>query len=776
VYIGTSAATKLRASTYSNHCSDASSYGLPWKIRRVKKHKLDQVLVDTEPLLSSSSKRTHHHCATPSDDRVHGRSRQLTSADCCAANDVDVEGDLYEREPSGTSSESLDSIVERILENATVAASSDTERQKSSKRRRQPAGSSGSNRRKEKDEVQRSNEQQVTASSDGSRYRPSSNKQQRDDITSSPVNRQPHQKQRTEKTLEDLFEEAVESLRDDVECSTEVVPPSPASRRRRERRLRSAENWERRIYDSELHDESCHCRLQTYTSRDVSRVSRGFTVVQKLDKKQQQSPDLEATSRSGSEQEQQHRSKPGTWKSAGAQCRAEAGAEVAYRQRVVITATAAAATTANGSAPEDGVDLGLDAELAANQGRRSSSTTWDSVSVDSLVMYDSEEATVQAATALYSSCATAERQQLNNEFVDKLRRLHDNWQQSQNANTGADDETDAVWVPMSTQNNNISRDTVLENTQVKQGSSKLTTVDSVMPDSRQPETCGSVTALEDSDSSAVMLADCVTSQQIVINIKLPRRARRQRSGAVSPTLPFKELRLRREIRFTDDVETPNSTSAVVNGADLPALPVSLYDVDDVTTDRKCKANDAEEIATTDDSVLLTADSLLGDGDCSTLCGADAEVEYNNKDSSRSVELVPVYDSVGRALSQRVDVSRSEAATRVVHLRSAASSQLVYDVPTLAQTVDNIRRALLTGLPGGARADGLAVTCDAVETVSSRGDQSAPVVRNIVVDCLPPHRSATAPDTATDDDGDDDDDGGGGGGGGDCGGNITLVSS
>ena len=121
--------------------------------------------------------------------------------------------------------------------------------------------------------------------------------------------------------------------------------------------------------------------------------------------------------------------------------------------------------------------------------------------------------------------------------------------------------------------------------------------------------------------------------------------------------------------------------------------------------------------------------------------ADAKVEFDNRDSSRSVELVPVCDGAGRACtSQRVQVSRRQA-TRVVRLPTTTSSRLVYDAPSLAQTVDSVQRALLSGARDGARAGGgVSVTCEAVETVTRRGDQAAPVVRNIVVDCLPPRSS------------------------------------
>jgi len=256
-----------------------------------------------------------------------------------------------------------------------------------------------------------------------------------------------------------------------------------------------------------------------------------------------------------------------------------------------------------------------------------------------------------------------------------------------------------------------------------------------------------MTSLVDADS---VLSDCVTSQEVVVNIKLPRRSRRTggRQRGV-PAVPFRELRLRREIRYTDDQVPPkNSTSAIVNGAD-PPLVTSSRDADDVTDDRKCKLNDVDDaLATRGDSVLLTADNLLGASDLSTLL-ADAEVEYDNRDSSRSVELVPVCDGAGRPASQRVDVSRSQS-TRVVRLSSTSSSRLVYASPSLMQTVDIVRLALLDRVRGSC-AEGVAVSCDAVETVTRRGDQSEPVVRNIVVDCLPPPHD--------DDDNDDDGDGG-----------------
>ena len=747
---------------YSDCSSDASKYVLPWKIRRVKKHKLDRVLVNAES--SSSSKYRHHHHHHPAlfsaagqpDDAVYRGHQGVTSADCCADSEDDFE-DEKDEERQSASSESLDSVVERILENAA----SGTERHASSKRRRhaEHMATSGTDWREEKhevdglDRVHPSNEHRLAARNmlaSGDRRTTSLNNQKngrQDDDIRSADNGQQQQQRRTEKSLEDLFEEAVESLRDNVEYLTESAA-SPVQHRR----LRSAENWEKQIYDSELHDQCRHYRLQTYTNRDTSRISRGFAVTQKLDKKQ--TPDLE-TSRNNVEQHtvntEQSRS---TSSRSGTLCRDDAG-DVAYLQRTVITAKASSNDSRQPTiavVEDGGVDLGLEVELAANERQRtsrSSSATWDSVSVDSLVMYDNDEeqATIHHAAALYSSSAayTDERRQLDDEFVNKLRRLQDKWQQSR-TNTGADDDVDAVWIPMSREENehsqrdDVSCDTITNDNQNTQSTD-------VVDDTRQPETELTMTSLEVVDNAAI-LSDCVTSQQVVVNIRLPRCSRRRprRSAPTCgkqcvPTVPFRELRLRREIRYTDDIEIPNCTSTFVT---------SSRDNNDVMNDRKSKLDDMDEaLATTETSVVLTADCLLSGDDLSTLFG-DAEVEYDNKDSTRSVELVPAYDSVGRPTSQRVDVSRSEA-TRVVRLPSTPSSQLVYSTPSLMETVDVIRRALLSGVPR-ARDDGVAVSCEAVETVTRRGDQSAPVVRNIVVDCLPPLHNHNLDDDDDDDSG------------------------
>jgi len=636
---------------------------------------------------SSEHKRRHHErhrrpelcrpglcSASVPSNGVDAAAERLTSAD-----------DDDERRASA-SSESLDSVVERILENAAF----DTDRQRSSKRRRhrEKATSSGNDcRREDKEDAERvdHNEQRSTTTSANDRDMRSSTEhghsQKYNGVTPAMDGRRQHQRS-TEKTLEDLFEEAVESLGGDVVDWSDSVPPAPS----RHRRLRSAENWEREIYDSELHEQCRHYRLQTYTSRDVSRVSRGFVLVQTRDKTHTPA----TTSRGGSVDED----------SGQRGGRDDAAGDVAYRQRTIVSATKSASNDSRQapSAPEDDVDLGLDAELAANERRRSSTATWDSVSVDSLLMYDDDDATVHA---VYSSSST-QGQQRDDEFVDRLRRLHDDWTTAVN-NDDQEEHSDAVWVPM-------SRDDTL--------------TQSIHGDSRQPETDGMMTSLEDTDSG-VILSDCVTSQHVVINIKVPRRCRLESRDA-APTVPFRELRLRREIRFSDDVETPSSSS----GAGCSAAVTSSRAVDDVTSD---------EVATPGDSVLVSADSLLGAGDLSTMF-AGAEVEFDNRDSSRSVELVPVCDGAARACaSQRVQVSRREA-TRVVRLPTTTSSRLVYDAPSLAQTVDSIRRALLSGARDGARAHGVSVTCEAVESVTRRGDQSAPVVRNIVVDCLPPRSS------------------------------------
>ena len=736
------ATTALPSPAHSDRSNDASRYVLPWKIRRVKKHKLDHVLMNAAPTSSS-----RHHYPAPNED-VHQEPRRLTLADFCA--DSDDDDDDIDEVDQNASSESLDSIVERILENAA----SDAERHKSSKRKRQgrKMASCEQDWLKEnrgtgrlQDSAQPSNQRRLTATNGpttGDRQTTSSSKhkhsKQHDNIRASVNSQQQQQQLRIEKTLEDLFEEAVESLRDDAEYLSESAA-TPAHHHR----TRSAENWERQIYDSELHDQCRHYRLHAYTSRDTSHVSRGVALVQKLDKKL--TPDLEASRKNvqqnGVQMEQPH-SRPIASKS-GTQSRDDAG-DVSYLQRTVISAKASSNDTRQPmTVMDDGIDLGLDMELAANQRQRtsrSSSATWDSVSVDSLVVYDADEATVQAAALYTSSAGSGE---LDSEFVDKLRHIQHTWQQPA-TNTGADDDdTDTVWIPISLQTNshnhrdNISRDMATEDTSLD---TQLTAADYVTSDSHQPETDMMMTSPVDADSASI-LSDSVTSQQVVINIKLPRRSRRQprrstRSKQRVPTAPFRELRLRREIRYSDDVVIHNHTSAIVSGADSVPSMTSPHDTDDVKSDRKSKPND-EPLATMEDRVMLSADNLLSGSDLSTLF-ADAEVEYDDKDSSHTVDLVPVYDSIGRPVTQRVDVSRAET-TRVVRLSSTSSSRLVYSTPMLIETVDNIRLALLNGVRG-SRDDGVSVSCEAVETVSRRGDQSAPVVRNIVVDCLPSRHS------------------------------------
>jgi len=625
----------------------------------------------------------HHHRASAAatatcNGEQPGGTRRLTTAD--------DDGELDNGRAEIASTESLDSIVERILENAAATGSeSDSERRQ---RRRQTARVASS----EVERLDRShptNQHRLTETRDTATEKEEQRRRQ------SGVNgRRRKQRRPAEKTLEDLFEEAVESLRDDIEHLAEAVPPAPTHHRR----LRSAENWERQIFDSELHDQCRHYRLQTYTNRDVSRVSRGFVLVQRRDKK--------LTSDVEDHVEQQRG--PSTSKEAG---------DVAYLQWTVTSARAGSSDA--GQAVEDGIDLGLDAELATNRRRgtsQSSSVTWDSVSVDSLVMYEDEETTVQA-TAVHSA---ATDRQSDDEFVDKLRRLQDKWQ----TNSG---DSDAVWIPMSRQNNqqDFSRCEFTADAQP-------TDADHTARNSRQLET---TTSPEDGDRASI-LSDCLTSQRVVINVRLPRPRRSRRSRLTDaeqrqPTVPFRELRLRREIRLADDDATPRSTTtAIIGCADSFASETG-----DVTSDRK---SGALATTTSDDGVmLLTADSVLRDDDLTTSF-ADATIVYDDRDSTRSMELVPVYDSVGRSTSQPVDVSRSEA-TRVVRLPSTSSARLLYNTPTLAQTVEYIRRALLSGARR-ACADGVTVSCEAVETLSRRGDQSAPVVRNIVVDCLPPSRS------------------------------------
>jgi len=624
--------------------SGASTFVLPWKISRVKKHRLDRM---TPPPPPPSSSQTRHHHEASGDGADGAATAPLTT----------------ERRRASASSESLDSVVERILENAAA----DCERRRSSRRRGEKATRRGDNWGAERHDDQPSNDRPTARSS--TEQPPLLN-----GVTSAAVNggqeRRQRRRRRREKTLEELFEEAVESVQqrdDDVDVDDLTA---------RHGRVRSAENWERQIYDSELHDECRHYRLRAYSNRDVSRVLRGFVFVTSRDKTPSDVDTDELAPGDG-----------------------------ACRRRLVVSA--AAATPPLPGHDADGLDLGLDAELAANAqaragGRRSSTATWDSVSVDSLLMYDDQHASLQAAaTALYSGNTEQQQQQQqrDDELVDKLRRLHDQC-----------DDSDAVWVPMST-----------------------------LGDSSQPETDGAVTSLN--DGAAVILSDCVTSQHVVISVKLPRRLRHaRRRAAGEQRQPFRQLRLRREIRFVDDARAPSCHCAAVRDAPMTSSRRCVGDVS--VTSRRGDADDdtsGKVRAADDGSVLLTAERLLNAAadDLSTSI-ADAEVEFDRRDSSRCVETVPpVCDSS----AQRVDVRRSEA-TRVVRLAKTSSSRLHYVTPSLVQTVDSIRRALLQRR--GATGDGVAVTCDAVETVERRGDLATPLTRrSIVVDCLPPPQSAAA---------------------------------
>ena len=432
--------------------------------------------------------------------------------------------------------------------------------------------------------------------------------------------------------------------------------------------------------------------------------------------------------RSNEENMDYNRSKS-TLTTSGSERQDDTGSDVTFVKRVAISAKAAASTSGSQmmTAMDDHVDLGLDVEVIANQHRRTSRSSWDSISVDSLVMYDDDDVTVHAASAAAAAAACSKSAtvegQLDNDFVSELQRLHDKWQQSQ-AKTETNDDDD-VWI---CQQDTIKNGTVTDDRQL---TAENTTLD-------KPETVALPTSTAD-PGGAVVLSDCVTSQQVTINIRLPRRSRQKRHKQHSvPTVPFRELRLRREVRYADDVEARNSFSAIASAADVRALPRDV-------------ATNSEGLSTPEGRVVLTVDNLLSSDELSTLF----EVDYDSRDSSRSVEIVPVFDSVRLCpTSRHVDVSRSEA-TRVVRLPTTASSRVVYYTPSLVQTVEHIRRVLL-GAAAAAPFDGVSVSCDAVETVSRRGDKLAPVVRNIFVDCLLPlacHHDNDAAAAADDDDGD-----------------------
>jgi len=422
---------------------DRSKYSMSWNIRRLRKHRLDP------SGYRKSRDNTFTTAGLPSDVRNTSRERGVGPTSYEVGSD-----------------ESLDSVVERILESTDDVF-------EDAKIYRVPSKPEVDTLLKTERGVVDTvnvtlnvNRRHMMIACD---ERDNETLDSRETSAPAPVNcvsnsalpcssqtRLEIDKRQSEVTLEELFEEAVESLDSCHESNDRdignMLPTKPTDAEAADaeaaeagKRYRGEENLERCIYDNELHQHCHQYRLHGYSvvsDTQYSRVSRGFALVEKVDKVS--SPlttrrlpvngvendilrcenDSTTTVRQFDRKTRpddvvelsKHEDKLAT----------DADGRTTFRQRTIISASLAPSGGGHSRINDDNAEdyirkmnFDLDSEVAANVVgtasqhtgmSRASSITWDTISVDSLVMMDDDTSTVRAiysAATLNTSAANA---------------------------------------------------------------------------------------------------------------------------------------------------------------------------------------------------------------------------------------------------------------------------------------------------------------------------------------------------------------------------------
>jgi hypothetical protein len=713
-----------------------------------------------------------------------------------------------------------------------------------------------------------------------------------------------------ETSLEELFEAAVEALASNNEkqqpemssrqlttngnvdgiqltaAGGHAVPPQhllTATTSPPPRRFRGEENWQREVYDDELHEHCHQYRLTSFTHRDFTQIRRGFAMVEKIDKKPAatvtaaeviaaQPPQVfgcvSAESETavpaddGDADRKRRDVVPYAAETETMETKSTAGVGV-YHQRTVISATVSTPSEsrrnyasggdrttamAEGGCSEQPPAL-ISAETTKLTRSSSSGGNWDSVSVDSLVVYDDESSTVRgiyscntqttlrgdgeaadtAATGAGGGAAAragdddqcrAASAAAEVAFVDSIRRLKRDWRRppAERKQTedvgGGDQEIGAIWVQRSgpedvVEDSGGDQQQSTEPVSNVDGSDvsplddgfksvdRIVVADSVVAVHPEVTSSTDAAAATDSNNSSMVskakgdgdafriLSDAVTTQEIVITVRLPpemrRRMRlRKSASAIGPRppippkptikIPFRELTLHREIRLLDDDDDsslcPSSrrdrfvTNSAVSSAEPARITSSTTESDGngtrVTSPVDATGNEMSASSPTRREAAVTTSSsdVIRLGDLTamspTIVIPGCEVEYENSWTSRTTDRIPPLGGGGTddvTEFRRVDVCQTNSV-RVLHVppRSAAPARPELVTASLQELVDGVRTAMLAD--GRLKAAGVGVTCEAVETVTCQSDESVsvvapPVVRTIAVDCLPANPAPAA---------------------------------
>jgi len=225
----------------------------------------------------------------------------------------------------------------------------------------------------------------------------------------------------------------------------------------------------------------------------------------------------------------------------------------------------------------------------------------------------------------------------------------------------------------------------------------------------------------------IILTDSVTTQTLVLNVKLPKsiwyKSRtRPKSAPCRPSrgVPFRDLRVRREIQLAD---IQGKSGATFNSSNV--APVDNKQIKNDTP-----TSDVITMSTTADNSVIVFNSLRP-SDLMTSLPMNAEVKYENRQMTSGSEIMP-NEGTANNEATLVGVERTEAVRELV-VRGRQSTDFRFEPMSLRLLVDNVKEALamggaVTSLGGAA----VGITCEAVETRSVNSCTTPPTIINDVV--------------------------------------------
>lgn len=236
-----------------------------------------------------------------------------------------------------------------------------------------------------------------------------------------------------------------------------------------------------------------------------------------------------------------------------------------------------------------------------------------------------------------------------------------------------------------------------------------------------------------STDDVTILSDSLTTQTLVLNVKLPKTVWNSSStrskSAPSPRhrqtgdVPFRELRTRREIRLSD-VELSNNgdlrylTSSETHG--MTSSPGPEANNKGQVTNNVLSDDVASTTVTGDSDDAVIVFTSLRPSDLMTSLPIDADVKFENRKVTSGTEVFPNENQAGDEeahVRQVVGVERTNAVRELI-VKGRQSCDFRYEPTSLRLLVDNVKQAFATG--GATTALGGAVvgiTCNAVESRS-----------------------------------------------------------